>query len=335
MHPEISVIIPAYNAATYLKDCLESIARQSFRDFEVITVDDGSTDSTGAIAREFSRSDGRFKVITSANGGVSRARNTGMEAATGEFITFADADDLMHPRALESMLALLKEERADVCVASFKSVDADFILSDTEAPQGNGGRMEVYDYPGAMRAALYQKRLMNSPWGMMIRRSTVGPERFREGVRYEDLDAFYRFFEGAGRIVYTPDILYYYRDNPGSFLHRWSDARLDVLEVTDRMEAFFRERYPDLARAAADRRFSAHFNMLLLMLRNGIVNPAALGKCREVVHGGRKRALSDPDVRLKNKLGALLSFGGDGMLRLLSRKYPRYNIPDHAPQANK
>lgn len=322
MNPEITVIIPAYNAAGYLEACLESIAGQTFRAFEVIVIDDGSSDATALISGEFVRRDPRFRLIAVENGGVSRARNIGIEAARGDYLTFADADDLLHPRALERMLSILKKERADVCVSSFHRVGAGFMLKGGGEQTEDAGdtRVEVYDYPDAMRAALYQKKLMNSPCGMMIRRKTLGGERFREGLRYEDLDAFYRFFEKAHRIAYTPEPLYFYRANPQSFLHRWSEGRLDVLDVTDRLVDFFEQRYPELSGAARDRRFSAHYNVLQLMIKHDVDNEEAFRRCLKVIRKERLRALADPKVRFKNKLGALVSYGGLPLIRALSRK---------------
>lgn len=131
---------------------------------------------------------------------------------------------------------------------------------------------------------------------------------FREGILYEDLDIFYRINEPTDRIVYIREPLYFYRKNPGGLLSSWKDSRLDVLDVTDRMADFFHERYPQLADAAEDRRFSAHFNMLLLMRKYKVDNPEALERCRRVIRDGRSRALRDRNVRMKNKVGALMAY---------------------------
>lgn len=241
------------------------------------------------------------------NGGVSVARNAGIEVASGNFLSFVDADDALHSRALEAMLEAMEKTGAEVCVTSFarfRTPEAIRRLQNRDLR----GKPQVYGYEEAMEKALYQQLLLNNPWGMMIRRDFLGSRRFREGIRYEDLDAFYRFYEGASRIAYLGSPYYLYRDHPQSFINTWSDARLDVLDVTDRMAAFFRSRYPRLTRAAEDRRFSAHFNMLLLMRKNGVSNPAAMKRCRGAIRGGRRRAIADPKVRLKNKLGALASY---------------------------
>lgn len=307
--PKISVVVPAYNAGEFLEECLDSIMGQTFRDFEVIVIDDGSTDSTASIAASFAARDPRFRVISTDNGGVSRARNIGIREAAGSCISFADADDVMAPKALERMWEVMFEHAADVCVSAFQNFSDRDSLCKFLKEEHEFTQTEIYVYQEAMKLALYQQKMMNSPWGILVRRSLLGEDkRYRESIRYEDLDAFYRFYEGAARIAYINEPLYYYRRNPNSFINTWSEARLDVLDVTDRIMEFMEERYPELVPAAQDRRFSAHYNMLVLMKKNGVKNPAALERCRRVIKEGRLRALKDPEVRLKNKLGALLSY---------------------------
>ena len=314
MTPLISVIIPAYNAGQFLEECLNSIANQSIKDFEVVIIDDGSTDDTSLIATRYMESDSRFRLISTTNGGVSRARNIGIDESRGKYISFVDADDALHPQALEMMMQALERNSAQVCITGFKQGKhiGRFPKHDDKE--------DVYTYQEAMRVALYQKRLLNSPWGVLVSRDMLTPERrFREGTRYEDLDAFYRLYEGASSIVYLHYPYYFYRDNPQSFLNTWSDSRLDVLDVTDRMVEFIRSNYPELLPAALDRRFSAHYNMLLLMYSRGVQNSQALERCLLIVREGRSRALRDPHVRLKNKIGALLSYGGRPFIRIAAR----------------
>ena len=312
--PAISVIIPAYNAEEFLSECLESLRIQTFDDFEVLFVDDGSTDRTSDIASDFAEGDKRFKYIPILNGGVSHARNKGIDLAKGKYITFVDADDLLYPDALKDMYECMEYHDADVCITGFQNsrTQGEFKRSKRQA--------ETYNYEQAMKHALYQKRILNAPWGVMIRRSLLGDSRrFREDTRYEDLDAFYRFYEGASKIIYLPSKYYFYRKNIGSFINNWSRSRLDVLDVTDRMTEYIRLNYPTLLKAAEDRRFSAHFNILMLMYKNKINDAASISRCISVIKEGRRRALADRNVRFKNKLGALLAYGGTPMLKLLSK----------------
>lgn len=311
----VEMIVPMYNAAEHLQQCLESIASQTHRDFIVMLIDDESTDETLSIARQFASHDSRFRVVRLPHGGVSAARNFGIDHSRARYIGFVDADDCLHPYALERMLRTIRQTDADVCVCAMERGVEYTPVAMEETPA------EVFDYSEAMSKALYQQIILNSPCGMLMERSLLDDDlRFREGIRYEDLDAFYRFYDGASAIAYLPEKLYFYRQHPASFMHSWNPARLDVLDVTDRIVEYMAIHHPDLVGAAEDRRFSAHFNMLLLMLAYKVDNKGAIDRCREVIRRGRFRALLDPHVRLKNKLGALLSLGGTPILKLFARK---------------
>lgn len=320
MNSQVSIIIPVYNGERYLEECLSSIEHQTHPDMQVIIVNDGSTDGSEEIANSFCRRDARFELINIANSGVSKARNVGIEKARGKYITFVDADDCLQPVAMERMIGLLEKRNAKVCICGFSKGE------EFKAEEIAERRPEEYSYAKAMKRALYQSRIMNSAWGSVFETSLLRPRvRFREGIRYEDLDAFYRFYEKADKILFINEALYFYREHKSSFTQLWSIERLDVLDVTDRMVEYFQERYPQLRRAASDRRFSAHFNILMLLLRNNITDKFALRRCYNVIKENRFKAILDPHVRLKNKLGAILSFGGIRAIRRMAKSPAVYH----------
>lgn len=324
-HPEgplVSVIVPVYNAGQFLGEALESLRSQSHARFEAILVDDGSTDDSATICRGYADRDPRFKLLSQENSGVSAARNAGIEAATGRWIAFLDADDLLYAESIRPMLDAAAATGAPVVAARY-----DTGVSPAK-PRGNG-RCRTLTADEAIAIGLYQKRILNNPWGMLFSSELFkepDAPRFRPG-RYEDLDLFYRVFERAGSIALLERTVYLYRDNPGSFINTWSAGRLDALDVTDRIVAHYRQRARHrpgktsdrLLRAALDRRFSAHFNILLLMLRAGVDPPGQKERCLRVIHMERRRELADSATRLKNKIGALLSYGGLPLIRLLAR----------------
>lgn len=311
----ISVVVPVFNAAPFLSAALDSLAAQSYPDFEVILVDDGSTDRSRSICLDFTRRDARFTLVSQSNGGVSSARNRGIELAAGEWIAFMDADDLMAPEGLRILVEAARASSAGIVVGDYGR-NLSF-PSYSSAP-----RSRTVASDEAISIGLYQKRILNNPWGVLFHRSVFkgkAPLRFRR-CRYEDLDLFYQAFERVEKVCLVDAVVYCYRDTPGSFINTWSHARLDVLDVTDRMYAHFAARGDSmLLRAAADRRFSAHFNMLVEMLRRGEGETAALRKCWLVIKAERRDELSDPNVRLKNKLGAMVSYLGLPAIRLLCR----------------
>ena len=310
----ISVIVPVYNAEEWVRDALASLQAQSYADFEAILVDDGSTDGSADICREYSEKDSRFRLIRQPNAGVSAARNTGLDSARGEWTAFMDADDIMPPDALETMMTAAAKSGAGIVAGGYtRGIPR-------HMPTGEGQSMTVPS-DTAILIGLYQMKILNNPWGMLYHSSVFNgkrPLRFRQ-CRYEDLDLFYRAFERTDKICILDRTVYFYRDNPGSFINTWRQARLDVLDVTDRMAAHMSMRTPALLRAAQDRRFSAHFNMLMEMTRHGIDNPEQRERCLKVIKELRGNELTDGKVRIKNKLGAMISYLGMPAIRLLCR----------------
>ncbi len=112
--PTISIIIPVYNVERCLRRCLDSVAQQTFEDWEAVCVNDGSPDGSAAILAEYASRDSRFKIVTKENGGLSDARNVGMEHSTGEYVMYLDSDDLIHPQTMEIALALARRDGSDV-----------------------------------------------------------------------------------------------------------------------------------------------------------------------------------------------------------------------------
>lgn len=310
----ISVIVPIYNGGGWLRPALESLRGQTYKDFEIIMVNDGSTDDSEEVCKEFSESDSRFRLISQPNAGVSAARNLGIEIADGEWIAFMDADDVMPPDALEVMMSHAKESGAGIVAGGYLR------CVPSKMPTGHGSAKTVSS-DTAIMIGLYQKKILNNPWGMLFHSSVFKgerPLRFRK-CRYEDLDLFYHAFERVDTVCILDRVVYFYRDTPGSFINKWSDARLDALDVTDRIVDHMQHRSPELYKAALDRRFSAHFNILVEMLRNGIDNPKQKERCFKIIKEQRLIELTDGNVRLKNKLGALASYFGMPAIRLLCK----------------
>ncbi len=306
MTPEISVIIPSYNGEEYLKDAIESVLGQDFTDFELILVDDGSTDSTGSIMDRAAEEDARLRVIHQPNGGLSAARNSALDAATGRWIYFLDSDDLMARGALRTLHEAAVREGAEIAIAPYRT----FAGEPPKLPLKARPRIRVVSGTEATELALYQHGVDNAACGKLYKRRLWEKLRFRKGILYEDLDIFYRLWPAAERVAIVEDPLYLYRMQPGSILHRFNRRRLDVLDVTDRMVEWIEREHPELRAAAHDRRMSAHYNMLLLMARHGFDDAASRERCERVIREEAPASLRSGRVRAKNRLGALVFLAG-------------------------
>ena len=191
MLPTISVIIPAYNAESFLEEALEAVYAQTFTDWELILVDDGSTDSTGAICDRAAARDARVKVVHKANGGLSDARNAGLDRAGGRYVYFMDADDLIPPHALQTLADTAAETGADLVLAPFETfADAAPLSAGTHGPCVRNQALTILSGAEAAEAGMYQRLIDNGACGKLYARAFwESPHiRFSGGILYEDLD---------------------------------------------------------------------------------------------------------------------------------------------------
>ncbi len=315
---DISIIVPAYNAADYITECLESVLAQEHADMEVIVVDDGSTDGTTALLRSMAVNEPRLRVIRQANTGVSAARNHGLREARGEYVMFVDADDALAPDAVATLLELASQADADVAMGA---------IYRSPAPPRRRGRAWVADGRAMIERALYQRGRedsecsLNSVWGKLWHRRLFEWLSFREGIRYEDLDLCYRLYDKSKKVAGTSMPVYYYRDNGASFLSNFSDQRLDVLDVTAEMEKYMKRKHPELLPAAQERSFSAACNMLILCRQHGRDDLAE--RCLKIIKERRRGSLLNPRVRLKSHIGAALSYLGPNVLTAVGKAFYR------------
>lgn len=204
----ISVIVPIYNAEKYITYCLESIRAQTYRNLEVLMVDDGSTDGTAALLDGFVRKDSRFKAIHRPNGGESAARNMGLDAATGKYINFVDSDDYMHPRTLELLYGVMQKNEADLAVAPYRLVPEYRAEHYTEATASHTLLTQRQ-----MTENLYQGNNIDTlfivVWGKLYPRELIGDTRFR-ATAIEDLDFNARIYLKATRGCALLDNTLYY-----------------------------------------------------------------------------------------------------------------------------
>lgn len=215
MKEKISVIIPVYNVEPYLERCLKSVTENTYRNLEIICVNDGSTDNCGAILEKFAAVDDRITVITQKNGGLSAARNSGLNAATGDFVVFTDSDDWLHPQFFEILTYFQKKSDYDLVICGFDRVSG-FVESgeyDVSRIQAVPLDLEgIYNHRDAKIFAtnkLYKKEL-------------IGTHRFVEPVRLAEDAAFNGLVLGSYENVRALKIdapLYYYFDRPGSLAH--------------------------------------------------------------------------------------------------------------------
>lgn len=334
MSPLISIITPVYNTEKYLRQCVDSVLAQTYSNWELILVDDGSTDASSHICDLATRSTSKIKTIHQKNGGQSSARNRGLTRARGEYVTFLDSDDLLHPRFLELMSRQAFITKAPVVACKIKEFSYDlkpysfFAIDMPSDKYTDNPKSILYHSEEATALALYQKKINLSACGKLYKSSLWKEEIFREGTGYEDLDILPLILLKSHITASYPLSLYFYRQHEESYVHRFSMKRTDVLKVTERLVNHMASHHPKLLPAALDRQLSANFNILGLIeankrhLSNSNMEEARniCNDCWKKIKELRWRSLANAKVRFKNKTGILASYlGGRKLISFLSK----------------
>lgn len=260
--PKVSVIIPVYNVEMYLRRCIDSVLNQPFDDTEIILIDDGTTDNSGAICDEYAKSDNRIRVIHKENGGLSDARNAGIEAATGENIFFIDGDDFIENNALSILYDNMKKENADISAGGIFNC-----YQNKKVPQYPKIEYRTYSGPEALREVLAGKIIPGSICGKLIKAELLNTLRFRVGRTYEDAFIMPNLMLSAGKVVATTEPLYNYYHRAGSITTTaFSPKRFDVIDAYEYTKECVNNNCPSLLPYADFRLLWAHFIVLDSML---------------------------------------------------------------------
>lgn len=208
MHEDlVSVIVPVYNVENYLRECLDSNVAQTYRNIEVILIDDGSKDSSGEICDEYADKDNRIKVIHKENGGVSAARNTGLDVAKGEWISYVDSDDYIEDTMLETLICLAKENDVELAMCSFKDIsECENVTQENDIRIFSKDEL-IYNY--VVRNTDYC--ITEGIWDRIYKRVLVDGLRFKNDRINEDILYTMEVFTRAHKALYTSEKLYNYR----------------------------------------------------------------------------------------------------------------------------
>ena len=232
----ISVIVPVYNVEKYVERCIASILAQTYAEFELILVNDGSTDRSREICSKYTQSDQRIKLINKSNGGLSDARNVGCENSTGEYLCFIDSDDFIHPSMLYELWSNLCTYDADISICSFERVRENEDIADCRINE-----LEVLT-PEDCYSKIYSRQCdeFTIACAKLYKRELFRGLSYPVGKLHEDEFVTYKLFSRANRIVYTSAKLYYYLQREDSIMHKvFSYRSLVRLDAYAERIAFF------------------------------------------------------------------------------------------------
>lgn len=245
----ISVIIPVYNVENYLRNCLDSVLHQTFEPYEVILVDDGSTDRSGAICDEYVGKHPRFRVIHGSNRGLSAARNTGIDLASGDYFAFVDSDDQLHPDYLNVLMQLIRKYDADVAACGFVKAATP---SETDC-WGGEDRVEIRRGKEVLEKINQNDVVVTVAWNKLYDRKFFKEYglRYPEGKCYEDMYLTPQILFHSRTMVLTGQKLYFYRQRPDSITgSAFNPKKMDGLDSIEFRIRYFDELHRDTLKYA-------------------------------------------------------------------------------------
>ena len=261
--PLVSVILPIYNVEKYLNRCLDSVVKQTYRNLEIILVDDGSTDNSGAISERYAETDERITVYHKKNGGLSSARNYGIDRCNGEYITFIDSDDYVENDYVSYLFELLNNQTYKLSICSIYN---DFEESGRIVDNGDHTK-RILSAKEAIEMMCYHDLVDTCAYAKMYHRNLFSDVRYPEGKLFEDIGTTYLLLDQNEAISCGFESKYHYVIRSNSIVTgQYNPRKLDLLEMTDKMAGYVTSKYPDLKGAVSRRRVYARFSTLNQLL---------------------------------------------------------------------
>lgn len=324
MEPLISVIVPVYKVEKYLKDCVDSILLQSYKNLEIILIDDGSPDNCGKICDEYKERDSRIIVIHKENGGLSDARNAGLDICKGEYIAFVDSDDIVSPIFISTLFAVSEQMGSDIVTTTYnhpRFVDAE--KTQICFPESvDITSAEIVDNHRALELVLYQTIPNGVPF-RLYKRYVFDDLRFPKGWLFEDVATLHNAFIKANKITVIDAPLYAYRVRSDSIVRmKFSESKMIVIPVTQKLYKDIMSYDKSLYAAVCSRAFAQNYHVFLQIPFDDRIH---LDQVWNEMKKYYKVVLHDNNslVRWKNRIGAMTIVFGKPFAYYAGRLYLR------------
>lgn len=314
MNDFVTVVIPVYNVENYISKCLDSIISQTYKNLEIIVVNDGTKDGSLKICEEFAKKDARIRVITQENGGLSAARNTGIKNATGKYICFVDSDDYVDKDYVYQMLKAINKEDADICSCDFWYVDENGNKWERKQKVG-----KVYSSSEAIVDVLLNTQDTEvMAWNKLYKLSLFKDNNifFPKGKLHEDNFTTYKLYYYSKKVVLISDRLYYYLQRNNSIMgKKFNEKRLHAVEsIYDKIE-FFKEKEENFEDEIEFHELAVKLNVLNIMIRDGYEDDKKYELIDSII-SKKKEFMKNKYVTIKYKI----------LLLLLSKKAKVYGF---------
>ena len=300
MFPLVSIIIPVYNVEQYLDKCVESVIRQTYSNLEIILVDDGSPDNCPEMCDRYSKIDPRILVIHKKNGGLSEARNAGIDIAKGEYISFIDSDDYVEDNYVKILVDEMIKYNADISCGKHNVIYSDKVIKHYT------GKRYVLKPEDALDMLLYHNDMDVSAWAKLYKKSLFDKVRFPVGRLYEDAATTYKLIDKSSVIVLNSIPVYNYIIRDNSITNNsFSEKKLDLITSTKEMTDFIRKKYTELSSGCDRRLVYAYLSTLTQTIKDNSVSSAIITNLSNFIKENGKHVLKDLRAPKRDKVGIL------------------------------
>lgn len=316
--PLITVVVPIYKVEEYLDECVQSILNQTYHNLEIFLVDDGSPDRCGEMCDTYAEKDARVKVIHQKNKGLSGARNSAIDIATGEYITFVDSDDYLKEDMIEVLYREALQYGAEITTAAFES----FFEDGTKSTNPHGGKIFVYTKEKALDCFLFNDYLTPCVCGKLYSISLWKSVRCPEGKLFEDQFTTYKLIDQCKKIVFDTTPRYYYRKRMGSIGHSsFSKRTYDLYDAIHEEYNYISRKYPKECPNIAVAKITWEIVFVNMMIRSDAIEAKTVVDVQQYARKNIKKVFRCRYINGTRKLQIILFSYAVGLYKVMYKKF--------------
>lgn len=306
--PLISIVVPIYKVEKYLDKCVDSIVSQTYDNLEIILVEDGSPDNCPKMCDEWAKKDKRIRVIHKENGGLSDARNKGIEVAKGEYITFVDSDDYIENDYVEFLYENLTNNNADI------SMGKQYVRYPNKTLNTGSGNIYIVNSHYCLDKLLYGEDFDVSAWAKLYKIELFKTVRFPKGRIFEDTATTYKLIDLSNKIVLNSKPIYNYIIRDDSITTRgFSEKKMELISATKEMCEYIENKYPDLKSGCDRRMMYSYLSTLTQLVKSGDKNNKHKKELFEYIKQNRKKILKDKRIPKRDRFALYATYLGYNM----------------------
>lgn len=317
MEELVTIVVPVYKVEKYIDRCIKSILNQTYKNLEIILVDDGSPDNCGEICENYAQKDERIKVVHKENGGLSDARNAGISISNGKYISFIDSDDYIDPEYIELLYKTIKKDKSDMAISSHKVIYENGTVLEKATKEES-----ILKPKEVLKRILYDDGIDLSAWAKLYKIDLFKEIRYPKGRLFEDAATTYKLVDKCEKISIISRSTYNYIIRGNSITNvNFSEKKMDLIISTEEMCNYVKKKYPDLEEATNRRLMYAYLSTLTQLVKSNEKNENAEKKLYGYIKQNSKMILRDKNVPKRDKIAIISTKFGLGFYKIIWKVY--------------